>query len=262
MEVFHTIYERILAERKMLEEQVNSLESQLSNLPEGKLVCTRNDNRYKWYQSDGHKSIYIPKKNRELAEELAIKKYLTLQLKDVKQEIRAIDFYLKHHSASRTQKLLDDMPEYQNLLSGFFRPMSQELSDWANSPYDKNPNYPEKLTIKARSGNMVRSKSEAMIDMILYLNKIPFRYECALVLPEGTFYPDFTICHPESGKIYYWEHFGLMDNVSYAQNAYLKLSTYSSYGIIPSVQLITTYETKENPLSPEVIQKIVEHYFL
>ena len=101
-----------------------------------------------------------------------------------------------------------------------------------------------------------------MIDTLLYLNKIPFRYEDALHLGNTTFYPDFTILHPSTGKIYYWEHFGMMDDAAYAKNTCFKLQTYTSHGIIPSINLITTYETKEFPLSSDSIEKIIHHYFL
>ena len=98
--------------------------------------------------------------------------------------------------------------------------------------------------------------------MLLYINKIPFRYECALHLGETTLFPDFTIRHPKTGNVYYWEHFGLMDNPAYSQNAYSKLQLYTSHGIIPSIQLITTYETKDNPLSTDIVEKIIAYYFL
>jgi len=53
-----------------------------------------------------------------------------------------------------------------------------------------------------------------------------------------------------------------MDDTSYCSNAFHKLQTYADHGIIPTIQLITTYETQANPLSTDVIQKIIEHYFL
>jgi len=130
------------------------------------------------------------------------------------------------------------------------------------SSFATNPLYPEQLVHKTISGNQVRSKSEALIDMSLYIHRIPFRYECALLLDELTIYPDFTIRHPKTGEYYYWEHFGLMDDESYCKNACSKLHLYSSHGIIPSIHLITTYETKDNPLTTEIIEKTIMHYFL
>lgn len=71
----------------------------------------------------------------------------------------------------------------------------------------------------------------------------------------------FTIRHPRTGQIYYWEHFGRMDDSVYAKKAGSKLQMYISSGIIPSIQLITTYETLDSPLDMEVIEKILHRYF-
>lgn len=138
----------------------------------------------------------------------------------------------------------------------------KEVSDWMNSSYERNPYHPENLIHKSSSGNLVRSKSESIIDMLLYTKRIPFRYECALKLGDVTIFPDFTIRHPQTGNIYYWEHFGLMDNPSYFQKAFSKMQLYTFHGIIPSIQLITTFESAKNPISPDMINKIITHYFL
>ena len=75
-----------------------ALHSKIESLPEGKIICTPNGKGYKWYRSDGHKSVYIPKSERKLAEQLAIKKYLQQIEVDCIQEKQAIDFYLRHHN--------------------------------------------------------------------------------------------------------------------------------------------------------------------
>lgn len=258
-----TIYERILAERKRLAEQIQTLESHLNTLPEGNLICARNGNRFKWYQSINHTPIYLPKKERKLAEQLAEKKYLSLLLEDLHVEASAIDSYLQirnSHTYNAAERLLS-MPEYHALLSSSFQPHSEELSAWMNFPYEQNPNHPEQLAHHTLSGHFVRSKSEALIDMALYMNHIPFRYECALTLGNITLYPDFTIKHPQTGVIYYWEHFGLMDEPAYYKSTYSKLQLYTTHNIIPTVQLITTYETKKHPLSSETVDHIVKEYF-
>lgn len=216
----------MLAEQARLKEQIKDLEKQLRNYPEGKLICTRNNNRYKWYVSDGHTQTYIPKKNRRYAEQLAAKKYLSSLYEELMQEYLA------------------------------------ELYNWMHAPYDSNNNFPEQQIHKTLSGNMVRSKSEALIDMALFTNKIPFRYECVLHLGEAVIYPDFTIRHPKTGVIFYWEHFGLMDDPIYCKNACTKLHLYATHNIIPTHQLITTYETKAKPLTSDVIEHIIRNYFI
>lgn len=258
------LYAHMLKKLEQLEKQMNSIEKTLPKLPEGKIVCTRNQTRYKWYHSDGKKHVYIPKKNRHFAEQLALKKYLLLKLKYLTQEKRAIEFYLRHHpkDPGEAELMLTENPEYRKLLSNFFRPQSEELLIWMNSPYNSNPKYPEQLIHKTHSGHMVRSKSEVLIDMILFENKIPFRYESPLLLGDSIIYPDFTIRHPHTGDTYYWEHFGLMDDPSYSKKAISKLQLYVNHGIIPSIKLITTYETKEHPLGIDKIENIAKEYFL
>lgn len=232
-------------------------------MPPGKLICCNHKNYSKWYQSDGHHKSYIPKQNQSLAEQLAQKKYLSLLLEDLENEKRALEFYLRHHAPTgKAEKLLTEPSEYQKLLSSYFSPLSKELSDWMHAPYEHNMLHPEHLIYKNISGNTVRSKSEMLIDMCLHLHNIPFRYECALELEGTTLYPDFTLRHPQTGEYFYWEHFGLMDNVTYIDNACSKLRLYASHGIIPGIHLITTYETRDYPLSTEAIEKLIEYYFL
>lgn len=254
----------MLSESQKLEKQIKSIESQLENCPDGKLICSHNENRYKWYQRDGKRKIYIPKENRKLAEQLAIKKYLSFLKDDLSEEKQAVDHYLKYHKSNvgKAEKLLTEESEYKNLLTPYFTSLSQELSDWINLPYERNSNYPEHLSIQSISGHTLRSKSEAIIDMLLHINKIPFRYECALPLGEFTIYPDFTIKHPKTGEVFYWEHFGLMDNPNYSKNVGSKLQLYISNGIIPTINLITTYETQTKPLCTDMVEKIIEEYFL
>lgn len=257
-----TLYERILTEKERLIEQIRTLKQELLGLPEGKLICCHHGTRCKWYLSDGHKKIYIPKTNAHLAMQLARKKYLTLKLKDLENEKRALDFYLQHHSPTgKANMLLTEPSEYQALLAPQFTTFSTEISNWLNSPYEQNHTHPEHLIHKSISGHLLRSKSEMLIDMLLYQHQIPFRYECALNLGEVKLHPDFTIRHPITGELYYWEHFGLMEHPNYAANTFSKLKLYTEYGIIPGIHLITTYETQEHPLSTEMVEKIIDYYF-
>lgn len=258
-----TIYEKIRSELQRLEQKLTSIQDKIHKLPEGKLICVRNGNYTKWFRSDGHHSTYIPRENRELAEQLAAKKYLSLIEKDLIQEQKAINFYLRHYRpSSQAQQLLSDDSVYSELLSPYFTPPSEALQVWMHSPYEHNTKYPEQLIHKTSSGIYVRSKSEAMIAMLLHTRKIPFRYECALELGDTIIFPDFTILHPQTHQLFYWEHFGMMDKPSYCQNTFSKLQLYASHMIYPSLQLITTYETKEQPLDSSIVEAIIEHYFL
>ena len=256
-------HEQLIIQCKKISQEIDLIHSQLASLPDGDFFCSRNGKNSKWYHTNGKIQTYIPKSNRHFAEQLALKKYLTLRLRELCQKKNALEYYLKHVSfPQKSDLLLENSAAYQDLLRPFFTPLSQELQEWISTPYEHCPRHPEHLIHKTISGNLVRSKSEALIDMVLYTHKIPFRYECALQLGDITIYPDFTIRHPRTGIIYYWEHFGLMDDPVYCKSACSKLQLYITNGIIPTIQLITTYETANVPLSSSEIEKIVEHYFL
>lgn len=228
-------------------------------MPEGKLICCKDS----WYRSDGHKKTYIKKKDKELAEILAIKKYLSTLLEDLEKEKCATDMYLRHcpKEDGKADKLLTESSELQNLLSPYFSPLSKELDDWMKSPYEHNSIHPEHLNQKVSVNEFVRSKSEAMIAKVLKLNKIPYRYECKLTLDEMVIYPDFTIRHPKTGEYYYWEHFGLLDKTDYVKRMHKKMQNYTNNGIMPGIHLITTYETQDKPLTFEMVEMMVKYYF-
>lgn len=257
------IYDKIIEENQCLDRQIKIIQGQLKKLPKGKLICSRNGKYYKWYQSDGKQEKYIPKKQRKLAEQLALKKYLTYQLEDLLYEKKALNLYLKNHrqTPDKAMTLLQNKPEYQRLVSPYLQPISEKQQEWMNEPYERNTSHQEQLKYMTSAGFPVRSKSEVMIVEELLRNQIAFRYECKFYLGEMIVYPDFMILHPKTGKMYLWEHFGRMDEKKYADKASRKLQAYIANGIIPSIQLITTYETLEYPLGISVIRKMIEEYF-
>ena len=220
-------------ESHRLNKQISLIQSQINSLPNGNFFCCKNGKYFKWYHTDGKHQTIIPKKNRAFAQKLALKRVLLLQLEELQKEKEAVDAYLqkKKSIVYKSQLLLEENDAYRQLISENLKSKADYLNEWKNAPYERNKNYPEQLNNKAFSGNYVRSKSEAMIDMFLTQYKIPFRYECALQLGHTTFYPDFTIRHPDTDEIYYWEHFGKMDDQNYAKATASKIQLYVSESI-------------------------------
>lgn len=241
-------------------EKISKLEK---NLPKGELICAKNDKCFKWYVKEQRKTSYLSKKYREAAEKLALKKYYHYKKLELESELSACNTYVHKMllKEGRAEQLLEH-PEYGRLLEKYFTSESEELRQWQYAPYEKSHKYEENLIIRGTQGRMLRSKSEAIIDMILYKNGIPFRYEEKIVLGEVIFYPDFVIRHPKTGGFYYWEHFGMMDDEDYINKACDKIKIYCKNGIIPSINLITTYETKRHPLSVDKVEAVVRKYFL
>lgn len=77
---------------------------------------------------------------------------------------------------------------------------------------------------------------------------------------------------PISHELSQWMHEKYDKNIAHPENLIYstasgnvvrsKIQKYASCGIVPGIHLITTYETKEHPLSTEIIEKIIKHYFL
>lgn len=171
--------------------------------------------------------------------------------------------YLRHFPQSRkSDELFSSSDALQNLLSPYFLPLSKELDEWMNAPYPTNTKHLEHLIVKVGPNEFVRSKSEAMIAKTLKQYQIPYRYECQLILDDMELYPDFTIRHPKTGEVFIWEHFGLLDKSDYQKNMLGKLHTYVSNNILPGIHLITTYETQDAPLTFEMIEMLIQYYFM
>lgn len=77
------LYNEIITNQTNLKAQIESLYQKIQALPEGDLLCVRNGNYVKWYKSNGRHPIYIPKKDRPLAEALALKKFYQLQANEI-----------------------------------------------------------------------------------------------------------------------------------------------------------------------------------
>jgi ATP-dependent DNA helicase RecQ len=103
------------------------------------------------------------------------------------------------------------------------------------------------------SGQMVRSKSEVIIANILFERKIPFGYEAELLADGEQFSPDFTI--EWKGKMYYWEHLGLLEQEQYKSEWGIKKAMYDKHF---SGMLITTTESAVLSKTAEIL--INQHF--
>lgn len=261
-------YAELSRQKEHLMNKKTILLEKISNLPEGKLSYSINKESYiDWfYLKDGTRK-YLRKSQKELAEKLALKKYYELVVAEVTEQISVLDIYQSKFASNLKEKssdLLEESSPYYALLQSHFAKDKLPISvqKWRDAAYETNTSHPEHLIHTTLAGHKVRSKSEVIIANLLYTNHIPYRYEAALQLNDLTVYPDFTILHPTSQQLFYWEHFGMMDKSTYCDAACNKLKSYCYNGIFPSMQLITTYETGKVPIRSEQVQQIIMQYFL
>lgn len=75
------------------------------------------------------------------------------------------------------------------------------------------------------------------------------------------FYPDFTIRHPVTGEVIYWEHVGMLDDSVKAAKFIFKLRIYIRNGIYPDHNLILTFESGGHPLDFSIVQDKFKEFF-
>lgn len=257
-------YDDVIRERDRLEQEIDFLEKRLSRLPKGKLICGGTQANPQFYQGIGERRIYLSQKDMALIDQLAEKKYDEAQLKDCRRQLRGVLAYLECNNPSldTAPKLLHSSSKCSKPLARLFCPENTVMAQWAASSYIRNDKYPDKLKHDTINGLKVRSKAEAMIVMQLVIHQIPFHYEEELELENIRLYPDFTLRHPKTGATYYWEHFGCLDDDIYQKHVVQKLQLYMRNGILPSTNLIITWESGEQPLALSEIQYEIRKYFL
>lgn len=82
-------------------------------------------------------------------------------------------------------------------------------------------------------GDVVRSKSEALIAELLHARSIDYAYERKLTFDDGSFrYPDFTIEDDDLGRTVYWEHLGMLNDSVYAERWAAKRQWYLDHGVV------------------------------
>jgi UvrD-like helicase C-terminal domain len=81
-------------------------------------------------------------------------------------------------------------------------------------------------------GDVVRSKSEAIICEVLYEREIDYAYERELRFEDGSRrLPDFTIEDDDRGLTIYWEHLGMLADTEYARRWEAKRRWYAEHGV-------------------------------
>ncbi len=259
-------YQKVQEELQHIDKELEVLKARLKRAPEGHLNCIRESAKYTRWSYRRHKSAKkqtIPKADVKFAKNLAVKRVDEIRSKELSDNRKAAELYLKHHHKS------DEVTQFLKEHSGFI-PLLKEteydlendtLHSWAYASYPTNPLNPEKKIFETLKGDHVRSKSELLIANFLFTHQIPYRYECSIELGSNIYYPDFTIRHPQTKELFLWEHFGMMDETGYQRKAWAKLQNYAIHGFLPMINLITSYETLTHPLTQTYILMIIENYF-
>lgn len=151
------------------------------------------------------------------------------------------------------------LQERQNLIFPIEPTPEMRLKNWISQNYDSHYK-PVETNLVTINNIKVRSKSELVIGDKLVTRKKAFRYEMKLVLEGEVLYPDFVIYDPVKDKIYIWEHFGMMSDPVYANDAIRKIELYERNGFTRDNNLIVTFESSERPLNTRWVDDLIDRY--
>ena len=208
---------------------------------------------------------YISKHDHNKIKKYLQKKYDEQVYSMICSEKMALETFITNSDrlSEQVKALYSDMHEE---IKQYILPIDISDSDyirkWLAEDYTPKPISDDIPQFITNNGEQVRSKSELMIANTLYSKKIPYKYECPLRLANGhIIHPDFTILDTKKRCDIYWEHRGMMDDVSYVKHTVIRLKDYAKINIYPGDRLIITEESASSPLGTNEITGIIKHYF-
>ena len=257
----HRRYHELLAIRQQLEKD-------LTGSPPGKILIARSHSRTQFYlrsENSEKTGEYIPKSDSDKLKAYIRKSYDEKVLKLIDREIHILEVLLRKSDNidDMIRKLYSDLPAEAKQ---FIDPIDMTDEDhsiaWENIPYTGKQLSDYVPLYETDKKERVRSKSELNIANTLAARKIPYKYECPLLLKDGsTIHPDFTVLNVRERKVFYWEHRGMMDDKDYAKKSVSRIKEYMKNGIFIGCNLIITEETSSSPLGTNEISSTIDRFF-
>ena len=266
--------EQIMMRLAEIRQMTKDLEKKLSKAPEGRLRISTSKGFTRYYQvqpDSGANGRYLPRKEEELAKQLAQKDYDGKVLAMLEQEKKVLEkaaaFYL-----NAAEEPFFAGPE-ELVWSGLVKPRKEKVSpvspdtetyitQWMAEEYKRKEFRDNDKEYIRGSGIRVRSKTELIIAEMLEKKKIPYHYEKPLLLSgQGIVHPDFTVLNVRKRKTLYYEHMGMMDDAEYRDHALERINQYIRSGYYPGNQLVLTHETAARPIRTGILEKVIEEYF-
>ena len=241
---------------------IKRLETSISQTSEGTLEVRNRDGKLRFYKYVKDKPCeYLGNDKAQEIKTLIQKKFDTELLKVSKKEKDVLERAIKDLGPKTREQVWEEFPqqfkEYvkvdESINTGYIEKWKKE---WPLTKEDKEHKF---LTSK---GDYVRSKSEYIIAELLFRAGIPYHYETKLTFDHGfyRYWPDFKVLNPKTLKVYYWEHFGMMDDKTYFGETQEKLEVYCEFGYLPGQNLILTFETAKTPLNVEHVERLIRFY--
>ena len=233
-------------------------------LPRGTLRCTISNGCSQFYV-DGK---YVSKKKMDFIHGVAQREYYEKLVPILETHIGRMNEVQKMYEEQLIENCYEELcGARKELVTPIIDSLAKKIHQFMEEKFEggkfEEEDHTEFYSVK---GERVRSKSELIIADELYRYHVPYHYEKPLILEdwgkEIIVRPDFTVMNPSNGKIYIYEHFGMMDNAAYVEKNIAKLDLYEKNGFLIGKNLIITHETSKKPLVVGVVDNYIENFLI
>ncbi|MBE5957295.1 MAG: hypothetical protein E7254_00320 [Lachnospiraceae bacterium] len=248
LEKIVTKAERFLQSLGNVEDELVSVHLR-KNTPQFYIKSKNPPNKYK----------YLPAKEKKNAIAIVQREYYERVYKLASAELKQINRIIKTINDSSWEKAYEVIGKGKRMVvDPIIETNEQYKAKWLEEEFVGKPFREEDTEIYSDRGERVRSKSEKIIADKLFRENIAYKYEYPLeIAPMRFVYPDFTILDEENRKTIIYEHFGLMDNPEYANNAAGKIQTYANLGFVLGDNFFMTMETSDKPFDSRMLDGII-----
>ena len=232
--------------KRFLERVISQLEYNLQKYPEGTIQCHKdfdNASIIRFFLNKNGKKTYLSEnKDKVLIKLLLQKRYDIKAHKNYVREHKLVDKLIVFETVRINESEENLINEFTNKYVHLSeQPLKYIIADFYTNNHGSSSSRTGQYRVTTKEGVLVKSKAEQIIADELFDSGIPFRYELCLKCADQSFRsPDFTIINPATGKLFYWEHYGMMDKPDYARDKVDKMNSYSLSQIIPGDNLILT----------------------
>ncbi len=260
---------QLLTRKLKLESIIRSCSEWIKKAPKGSIILSKSRDTYYFYfktTKSSKKDIKLDKENdKALIKTLFLKDYYSRVLSAAKEELKRIKKMLEFENKEAIGSIYTDLHPVRK---SYITPLDIKLDDKINAfVEDKGANVkPEegKYVIRTKRGEYVRSMAEYLIANSLLAAGIPYKYEFPYRAVDGHYlHPDFTVINKNTGEIFIWEHFGMMDKPDYVKNSFLyKINLYADDDIYIGKGLIATFTGYKQELKQEMIDAMISMYLI
>lgn len=247
-----------------LRKLIHQLDSSLSSAPSGRIHTTVTHGSYQYYLEIQGKRRYLSIKERPLAAAIAERDYKEKMKQTCQRQLTAVEAFLRVFQPDAAGSCYDELPEARKaLVKPIIDTDEQFINRWkdvAKTRYEiyANP-YPVPNQFATERGELVRSKSELILANEFHRQGVPYFYELALPLADGSaIFPDFTLLDVPNRRVVYWEHFGLMDDFGYTARIVTRIALYEKMNLRPGKELLFTMESRDCPLNVKTVRKMIQ----